>query len=150
MRYEKISYTDGMDAMRDQMEEHFHEVPFGTFELALDIDHNAYLIAEQEGYLLCYIAYDEDKPVAYMGVIAGNMMKHIGNISAVADSYYVAPDYRKSGVFAKLLEFVEKDIATHGVRFFSLGQNVQFKDNADRLLLATGYQKMEILFTKEL
>lgn len=151
MRIEKVTYDTGNRAMYEEMCAHWDEVPFGNFDMDLELDHAAYLMAEEQGYARFYLVYDDsDKAIAYMSVFANQMIQHKGEVQAVTDAFYVAPDYRKSGVFGKLIEFVEQDLKTCGIRFFTIGTNPMYKGKTEQFLDRIGYCKTEVLFTKEL
>lgn len=150
MQIEKVTYTQAHDAMHEAMEAHWDEVPFGPYHMPLNLDHEAYVTAEQEGYAQFYLVYVEDAAVAYMSVFASQMMQHKGEMLAVTDAFYVAPAYRKGGVFAKLLKFVEHDLQAHGIRFFTVGTNPMYKGSTEQFLDHVGYCKTEVQFTKEL
>ncbi len=150
MRIERVTFAEASEAMYEEMLAHWNEVPFGPFDMTLALNNEAYVIAEKEGHALFYLAYDEDKPVAYLSVFASEMIQHKGVMQAVTDAFYVAPDYRKGGVFGKLLEFVEQDVKSFGIRFLTLGVNPMYKGNTAQFLEHVGYCKTEISYTKEL
>ncbi len=151
MRIEKVTYDTANRAMCDEMCAHWDEVPFGDFDMELELDHAAYLMAEEQDYARFYLVYnDSDKAIAYMSVFANEMIQHKGLVQAVADAFYVAPDYRKSGVFGTLVEFVEQDLKEHNIRFFSLGHNPNTKGRVEEYIEHLGYQKTEVIYTKEL
>lgn len=150
MRIEQVTYNQAHDEMHEAMQAHWDEVPFGPYHMPLNLDHEAYVAGEAEGYARFYLVYVEDNAVAYMSVFASPMIQHKGEVQAVTDSFYVSPDYRKGGVFAKLLEFVEQDLKACGIRFFTVGTNPMYKGKTEQFLDHVGYCKTEVLFTKEL
>ncbi len=151
MRIEQVTYDTANRAMCAEMCDHWDEVPFGPFDMDLELDHASYLLAEEQDYARFYLVYDDsDKAIAYMSVFANEMIQHKGTIQAVTDAFYVAPDYRKSGVFGKLVEFVEQDLKAYGIRFFTIGTNPMYKGKTEQYLDHIGYCKTEVLYTKEL
>ena len=150
MRIEKVPYSVAYNEMHEAMEAHWKEVPFGPYHMPLNLNHETYQAAGQAGHALFYLVYVEDKPVAYMSVFANDMIQHKGEVQAVTDAFYVAPDYRNGGVFGKLVEFVEQDLKAYGIRFFSIGINPMYKGKTEQFLDHVGYCKTEVLFTKEL
>ena len=150
MRIEQVSYTQAYNEMHEDMEAHWKEVPFGPYHMPLNLDHESYVSAEEGGYARFYLVYVEDKAVAYMSVFATPMIQHKGELQAVTDAFYVAPDYRKSGVFGRLLEFVEQDLKAQGIRFFSVGTNPMYKGKTEQFLDHVGYCKTEVNYAKEL
>jgi len=154
MRIEQVSYLQAHNEMHEEMDAHWEEVPFGPFHMPLNLDHESYMSGEAEGYARFYLVYVEDeateKAVAYMSVFASPMVQHKGELQAVTDAFYVSPDYRKSGVFGKLLEFVEQDLKACGIRFFTVGTNPMYKGKTEQFLEHVGYCKTEVNYTKEL
>lgn len=151
MRIEKVTYDTANRAMYEEMCAHWDEVPFGDFTMDLELDHEMYLLAEEAGYANYYLVYDdEDKAIAYMSVFAAKMSKHKGKLSATTDAFYVNPVYRKSGVFGKLLKFVEQDLKAYGIDYFTVGHNPNYKGKTEQYLSYVGYCKTEIMYTKEL
>lgn len=136
--------------MGPEMFAHWEEVPFGSFEMPLKLKTDIYHKAEAEGHARFYMAWEGAKPVAYMSVFASEMCQHEGVYQAVTDAYYVAPEYRKGGVFGKLLAFVEQDLSSYGIRFLTVGVNPNYKGSTSKFLLASGYEVTEVSHTKEL
>lgn len=145
-----VSFAEAYNSMHQAMQDHWDEVPFGTFGLDFNLDTDAYQLADREEYLRCYLMYHENAPIAYVSIMAAPMYKHKGMLSATTDAYYVAPEYRKSGVFGKLIEFVEKDLAEFGIEFFTISHNPMYKGKTEEFLEHIGYQQTEILFTKRI
>ncbi len=150
MRIEQVPYAQAYDEMHEEMVAHWEEVPFGPYHMPLNLDHEKYMAGEDEGYARFYLVYVEDKAVAYMSVFAAPMIQHKGETQAVTDAFYVAPDYRKGGVFGKLLEFVEQDLKACRIRFFTVGTNPMYKGKTEQFLDHVGYCKTEVNYTKEL
>ncbi len=151
MKMELVSYAQAHKEMSEAMKAHWEEVPFGPYHMPLNLNHEAYVRFEREGYARFYLVHDDSgKAIAYMSVFANDMIQHKGEIQAITDAFYVAPDYRKSGVFGKLLKFVEQDLKDSGIRFFSVGSNPMYKGKTEQFLEHVGYCKTEVVFTKEL
>lgn len=147
---EPVSYDEALEMMGKEMYDHWDEVPFGDFNLELNLKHEIYRAAEAEGHARFYMAWDGANPVAYLSVFATEMSQHAGVLQATMDAYYVAPAYRKGGVFGKLLTFVEQDLSSYGVRFLTIGVNTNYKGKTSEFLLSQGYQVTEITHSKEL
>lgn len=144
-----VSYDQLLDAMREATESHWSEVPFGDYNLDLDLNDGIYQNAEADGHARFYVAFLGRTPVAYMSIFASEMSQHKGIMCAVTDSYYVVPEYRKDGIFGKLLSHVEQDIKSLGIRFLTIGHNPQYKGKTPELLLSEGYSLTEVSYTKE-
>jgi len=151
MNIKRVSFAEGYDAMYQDMLTHWKEVPFGNFDLELDLDTDKYMEAEEAGFACYYLVRDDSgQAIAYMSVFASPMLKHKGLMAAVTDAFYVAPEHREGGVFAELLEFVEKDLASCGIEYFSVVHNPRYKGKTELFLTNIGYCKTEVSFTKEL
>ncbi len=144
-----VTYRELLEAMQGSTQDHWNEVPFGNYNLTLDLNDNIYENAERGGHARFYVAYVGRNAVAYMSIFASEMSQHKGIMCAVTDSYYVVPEYRKDGIFGKLLTFVEQDIKSLGIRFLTIGHNPQYKGKTPDLLLSEGYSVTEIAYTKE-
>ena len=144
-----VTYQEALICMRANMSDHWQEVPFGEYNLTLDLHDAIYENAERDGHARFYVAFMGRDPVAYMSIFASEMPQHKGVLNAVTDSYYVVPEYRKSGIFGKLLEFVEQDVKSLGIRFLTIGHNPQYKGKTPELLESVGYSITEVAYTKE-
>lgn len=138
--------------MNNQPAQHLEEVPFGSFQLELDLADDVYDYSEKVGYLRCYAAYVDGNYAGYMIIMASEMMHHVGTIQAVTDAFYIAPEYRSSGAFKALLNYVEADLKSNGIRFLTLGVSVNTPryNVVVNLLTRKGYALAELLVTKEL
>jgi len=151
MNIKRVSFAEGYDAMYQDMLTHMDEVPFGNFDLELDLDTERYLEAEEAGYACYYLVRDDSgQAIAYMSVFASSMCQHKGLMSAVTDAFYVAPEHREGGVFAELLKFVETDLTSCGIDYFTVVHNPMYKGRTDLFLKSVGYCNTEVNFTKEL
>ncbi len=144
-----VTYDQLIEAMKESTEEHWKEVPFGEYNLDLELNDAIYRNAEEGGHARFYVAFLGRDPVAYMSLFASEMSQHKGILCAVTDSYYVVPQYRKDGIFGKLLEYVEQDIKSLGIRFLTVGHNPQYKGRTPELLESLGYSKTEVSYTIE-
>jgi GNAT superfamily N-acetyltransferase len=147
-----ISYTQLRTLMNNQPVQHLEEVPFGNFQLTLDLVHETYENMVTEDYGRCYSAHINGEYAGYMVVGASEMMHHRGIVQAITDSFYIAPAYRASGVFSYLLRYVEQDLKKNGIRFFTVGLNPNMPDYAavTNYMCRHHYQHTEYLVTKEL
>ncbi len=138
--------------MNNQPVSHLEEVPFGNFQLELDLIHEVYEYSEKIGHSRCYAAFMDGDYAGYMIVLATEMIHHKRTMQAVTDSFYIAPEYRKSGAFKVLLTYVEQDLRDNNIRFLTVGMNPNmpaFSHMCD-MMQGIGYQHTEYLVTKEL
>lgn len=138
--------------MNNNPVEHLEEVPFGDYQLELDLCDEVYDYSEQVGYCRCYAAFVDGEYAGYMLVMASEMIHHRGTVQAVTDSFYIAPAYRSTGVFQALLSYVEMDLHQNNVRFLTVGlnPNMPHYNKMDNMLSKLGYLTTEVSVTKEL
>ena len=138
--------------MNNQPAKHLEEVPFGDYQLELDLCDDVYDYTEKVGHCKCYAAFVDNEYAGYMIVMASEMIHHRGTKQAVTDSFYVAPAYRSSGVFQVLLEKVEQDLRSNNIRFLTVGLNPNMPHFTQMSLgmYKKGYQHTEYSVTKEL
>ncbi len=138
--------------MNNQPVQHLEEVPFGSFQLELDLAHDVYDYSEKVGYLRCYAAHVDGSYAGYMVIMASEMMHHAGTLQAVTDSFYIDPAYRSTGAFKALLKHVETDLKGNGIRFLTVGLNPNMPNEhlVKGLLFRNGYDHTETSVTKEL
>ena len=138
--------------MNNQPAKHLEEVPFGDYQLELDLVHEVYDYSVQTGYCHCYAAFVDGDYAGYMVVMASEMIHHRGTVQAVTDSFYISPEYRNSGAFKTLLEYVENDLRSNGIRFLTVGLNPNMPHftKTEAFMRAGLYQHTEYSVTKEL
>jgi len=147
-----LSYTDLITIIDKDPAKHLEEVPFGNFQLELDLVHEVYEYSEQTGYCRTYMVSVDGDYAGYMTIMAAEMIHHRGHIQAVTDSFYITPKHRSSGAFKELLAYVEKDLRASGIRFLTVGlnPNMPHLDKMKDMLGYMGYMHTEYLVTKEL
>ncbi len=147
-----LRYSDLILLMKNNPVEHLEEVPFGDFQLELDLVHEVYEYSESTGYFKCYMASVNGNYAGYMIIMASEMIHHRGTMQAITDSFYITPEYRSSGVFQVLLDKVEHDLKHNKIRFLTIGlnPNMPHYSKMDHKLAKLGYLTTEISVTKEL
>ena len=138
--------------MNNQPAKHLEEVPFGDYQLELDLVDEVYDYSEKAGLSRCYAAFVDGDYAGYMIVMASEMIHHKGTVQAVTDSFYIAPEYRSTGVFSALLKYVEQNLSKNNIRFFTVGLNPNMPHFTKMSLgmYKKGYQHTEYSVTKEL
>lgn len=146
-----LSYKELMLLCNNPVQ-HIEEVPFGNFQLELDLCDDVYTGAEQAGYCRIYGAFVDGEYAGYMMVMATEMIHHAGELQAVTDSFYINKEYRSSGVFAVLLYYVENDLQDNGIRFLTVGINPNMPHvvKVQDFVRGRGYMTTEVSMTKEL
>ena len=147
-----LSYTQLRTLMNTYPAKHLEEVPFGDFSLELDLVDEVYVSAEESGFTKCYCIHVDGNYAGYMLIMASEMIHHRGQMQAVTDSFYIAPEYRSSGAFKSLLQYVEQDLRDNNIRFLTVGLNPNMPHftKMEAFMRAGLYQHTEYLVTKEL
>ena len=147
-----LKYNKLRTIMNNQPAKHLEEVPFGDYQLELDLVDEVYEYSEAIGYCRCYAVYVEGNYAGYMVVMASEMIHHRGTTHAVTDSFYIARKYRSTGAFKALLAHVEEDIKGNDIRFLTIGLNPNMPNYSkmDGMLSKIGYITTEVSVTKEL
>ena len=138
--------------MNNQPAEHLKEVPFGDFNIELDLHVEVYIHGESTGHCKCYAAFVSNEYAGYMIIMASEMLHHKDIFQAVTDSFYITPAYRSAGVFRVLLDKVEHDLKHNNIRFLTVGLNPNMPhfSKMDNMLSHVGYLTTEVSVTKEL
>lgn len=152
VKVQSVNYSVLTELLQDVPDKHWQEVPFGTYQMELDLCHDVYTYSEQIGYARFYVVFVDEVFAGYMSVMASEMIHHRGMVQANTDSFYIVPEFRNSGAFTALLTYVEADLNREGVRFFTVGLNPNMPhfENTQAFLERDGFQVTEISMTKEL
>ncbi len=147
-----ISYNKLRTIMNNQPVKHLSEVPFGDYQLELDLCDEVYDYTEQIGHCKCYAAFVDNEYAGYMIVMASEMIHHKDTMQAVTDSFYITPVFRSTGAFKALLDYVEQDLKANSIRFLTVGlnPNMPHYSRMDNMLSKLGYITTEVSVTKEL
>lgn len=152
IRIEEVPFHIAINYIREMTQEHWNEVPFGSFQLELDLNEGAYQFAEENGYMRTYVAFDNDIAVGYFTLAATDMIHHQGIYQAVTDTYFVTDCYRGKGVFHMLVQYIEQVLAEAGIRFLTINVNptAGTAGQTEMYLDRNGYDLTERSYTKEL
>ncbi len=132
--------------------DHLKEVPFGDYDLKLELCGEVYDYSEQVGHCKAYVALVDGNYAGYMVIMASEMIHHRGVIQAVTDSFYIVKEQRHTGLFMKLLAHIEMDLKANNIRFLTVGlnPNMPHYSKMDNMLTKLGYITTEVSVTKEL
>ena len=147
-----LSFKELITLIDKDPAQHLEEVPFGNFQLELDLVHEVYEYSEHVGYCKNYVVCVDGTYAGYMTIMASEMIHHRGHIQALTDSFYIVPEFRSSGAFTALLSHVEQDLRDNGIRFFTLGlnPNMPHVEGMQKFVHDKGYMHTESSYTKEL
>ena len=143
-----VTYDDLIACVGSKIKDHYEEAPW--WGLSLHMDDELYLAAECSDSARFYLATVDGEIAGYVSLLAAPMMQHKGIMQAVTESFYVAPEYRRHGVFAKLVKYIEKDCAACGIQYLTLAFPKTDRGVLDRFVKIAGYKDSEVSYTKEL
>ena len=147
-----ISCKEAITLIQEDTLRHLEEVPFGNFQLELDLNLEVYQYSEDTGHSKNYVVHVNGNYAGYMIIMAADMLHHKGTVQATTDSFYIVPEYRSSGAFGELLRYIEQDLRENNIRFLTIGLNPNMP-HYDQMKLAMahiGYTPTEYSVTKEL
>jgi GNAT superfamily N-acetyltransferase len=147
-----LSYEELITIIDNDPVSHLAEVPFGNFQLELDLVHEVYQYSEDIGYGKTYMVSVNGNYAGYATLMATEMIHHRGTLRGVVDAFYIKPEYRSTGAFKTLLAYIEDDLQSNGIRFLTVGLNPNMPhiDKMQQFIHAKGYICTESSYTKEL
>ena len=129
------SFAESYEIALPLIKEHAEEIGFGPWkDLDLHIDTTVYKLLEQEGLLRVIVAEDEGKMVGYFMITCGNMPHFKDLWKAGSDVIYVDPEYRSSGIAARMIKLMMEDCKDHDISFLSIGvsTNLDFSEMLEK------------------
>ena len=130
-------------------DDHWEEVPtLNHDDIGLELDKDKYRQYEAVGHLSVVGAYDEDKLVGYVVMIADSMQQHKGMWQAVTDVVYLKPEYRKGTNAQDLIRFCEEHLKKYGIDFFQIHVNMVY--DFSKLPESLGYDFAYKIYNKRL
>lgn len=107
-----------------------------------DIDLQTYKELEQLGFLVLITAFDKDTLVGILPFIESKCT-HTGVQKAMAEMFYISPEYRGQGLASKMLKYFE-EVAKTEYLFFTLKVGLPH----NRLVLNNNYSHVENMYMK--
>ncbi len=134
------------DLPKDTFSNHYEEVDYNTGVMELDPDFEYYYLLEEKGMIHPVTVRDDGKIVGYCVSFLCPHPHHKGKVLASNDIFYIHPDYRRTGIAAELLAFVEKDLIELGVSIISIA--MKDKKPFKNLIESAGFGLEEIRYCK--
>lgn len=155
MNLEGIKYSvESWKAARERgelasfIEPHWRELGLDHQDVPVDMWWEAYDAHEQAGRLHAVFVRDNGVLIGYYTTILTAMLHYKSTLHAVADLYYLKPEYRKSKVGVEMFKFAEEKFRELGVKKIYTGTKLHL--NHAKLFEGLGYKPVEMLYTKVL
>ena len=148
----EVPVPEALDIVAEMADDHWSEVPFGQWQMELDLDTPKYHTLYDNGISRCLVAYDGEVPVGYISLLSDTMLQHADYVQCVTDAFYVDPAYRQRGVFQALLIAAEEFCRGCGIDYLSFGVNPTFPDwkQVQLYLAQHDFHFTELTMTKRL
>ncbi len=123
----------------------------GFADLNLDIDWDVYRALDDVGLLYVFVGYDTDTNdiAGFLFYIKSPGHPHDKKVPfAIQDTFYVEPEYRKSGAASAILGFAEQYLRRDGIGVVS--QSAKPGTGFNVVLLRKGYEHTDNMYLKRL
>lgn len=134
--------------LRSLVEDHWQEIVDDPDAMPLDIDWNLYRKAEADGQLFILTVRDE-KLVGYVAHFIHRLPHYRWCLCARDDAHYLAPEYRKGGIGARMILEAERYLKLRGVEMISYHTKLGDLDRGP-LFERLGYAATERIHVKRL
>ena len=126
---------------------HAKEVKSDTFTMPLNPNFEAYQALQDTGSFLPLAAFIDGHIAGYLNIIAQPAMCSKDYMVAVADGFYVNPEFRRMGVMNMLVEEAEAICRDANIASLSLAV-MSGKGGGSDFVKSLGYTEAEITYTK--
>src|SRR5688572_8316815 len=106
--------------------------------IALDIDHDRYILADDMGMLRPFTCRDAGVLVGYACFAVNCSLRHKTSLQATLDSLYLAPEYRKGTIGIRFIKYMETMLRAEGVQV--IRQHAHPETALDHILPKLGYE----------
>jgi hypothetical protein len=125
---------------------HWYEIAHYP-DIPLDVDVNAYEMAEHAGMLRLYTVRDDGRLMGYAVFFVRPNMHYQGSIQASQDVLYLDPAIR-GGTGYRFIRWCDEQLRAHGVQ--AVYQHVKAKHNFGPILERQGYELVDLIYAKRL
>lgn len=144
-----LCFEDFRNLMKEEHQSHVEEIQSDTYNMTFNPCWDTYETLFNNGQLLALMAFDGDKPIAYLTLICSAVTHSKDYMVASADHFYCHPDYRRKGVMRELVWEAEQTCIDVGIHSISL--NIMYnRGNGSDFVESLGYKPAEITYTKVL
>lgn len=144
--YQQESLATCKEDAQHLLEKHWEEIALNKEVIKLNPDWEAYYDLEDAGSLKIFTARSDGVLIGYFVVICRKHLHYVDHVFSFNDILYVAQEYRKGLVGAKLMKFAEQCLKEDGVSVLVV--NTKRHKPFDSLLEWLGYKHTENIYTK--
>jgi GNAT superfamily N-acetyltransferase len=117
-------------------------------DIRLEVDVEAYNLAEESGCLRCYTARVAGRLVGYLVLFVRANLHYRQSVQAVQDVLFVVPAFRITRVPTRLIAFAEAQLRCEGVQV--LYQHMKAARHEEALMQMLGYTLIDHIWGKRL
>ena len=138
-----------LEEAKGLLEKHWREIALNQHDIPLDPDYTVYEALAQAGMIACYTVRSEGALVGYAVYIVKRHPHYRNHKWAIADLFWVDPDYRDGRIGDALFDFIEDSLRAKGVHV--MHTTVKVAHPAPGFLLRRrGHVKIEEGYSKRL
>ena len=142
--YQPESVIDIQPQLLSLVEDHYEEL--ADTSVPLDVDWSKYYQMETIGIYYTLTVRDNGVLIGYIGYIVTPHIRYQSEVFAVADVFYLKPEYRKGRIGIKLFQYAEQEMKRHGVT--KIVNHVKLKNDFGKIFEYLGYKPLERSYIK--
>lgn len=148
IRYQRETYDDVIEEIKELLYAHWQEVELYQEELKLDPIYERYKTIEDVGMLFIYTAREkvDGRLVGYYISFVDLASHYRTTLVSTNDLVYIHPKYRKGLVGYTLIKNAEQELKKMGVDVVVLGTKAN--SNLPPLMERLGYKQHDIIYSK--
>jgi GNAT superfamily N-acetyltransferase len=141
-------FSDVYEEAKPLLEEHWGEIATYS-DIKLDVDFDAYKLAEEAGFLRVFTVRSGTELVGYLAAFIRSHVHYKQSLQSFVDVVFLKPEYRNAGVGKTLIEFTDKELREEGVQVNY--HHVKLRHPAlGKLLEYMGYEAIETTYARRL
>lgn len=144
--YQVESWLDIQEEMLPLLTRHWHEVALNHAAVPLDIDREQYDNLATVGALHIVTVRRDGELIGYHVAIISGHLHYKSTLHGITDVYWVAPECRHGVVGLRLLQAVERELKSVGVKKLFTATKIHMDQG--RLFEHLGYHAVERLYAK--
>lgn len=144
--YQVESWLDIQEEMLPLLTRHWHEVALNHAAVPLDIDREQYDNLATVGALHIVTVRRDGELIGYHVAIISGHLHYKSTLHGITDVYWVAPECRHGVVGLRMLQAVERELKSVGVKKLFTATKIHMDQG--RLFEHLGYHAVERLYAK--
>jgi GNAT superfamily N-acetyltransferase len=145
----RLNKEEVLSLMSEEHADHMKEIQGATYNAEWNPDVDTYTTMLDEGLMLPLAAFDGDKPIGYLNILVSTYSHDYSKLLAVADSFYIRPEYRRLGIMQELVAYAEKECKAVGIYSISLTV-MAGKGGGQEFVESLGFELAELHYSKVL